>query len=55
MTLESVNVFSEIIQSDQKVSVHLTITVYSCGAQRLFDHPVFQTMSSQLHLINMMC
>jgi hypothetical protein len=28
------------IQGDQKVSVHLMITVQSSGAQRLFDHPV---------------
>jgi hypothetical protein len=27
-------------QGDQKSSVHLTITVQSSGAQRLFDHPV---------------
>jgi len=24
----------------KKVSVHLTFTVHSSGAQRLFDHPV---------------
>jgi len=29
-----------LIQGDQKVSVHLAITVQSSGAQRLFDHPV---------------
>ena len=29
------------IQSDQKVSVHVTITVHSTGAQRIFDHPVY--------------
>ena len=29
-----------VIQSDQKVSVHLTITVQSSVAQILFDHPV---------------
>jgi len=29
-----------VIQSDQRVSVHLTITVKSSGAQRLFDYPV---------------
>ena len=29
-----------VIQGDQKVSVHLTITVHSSGAQRLFDHPL---------------
>jgi len=28
------------IQGDQKVSVHLMITIKSSGAQRLFDHPV---------------
>jgi len=28
------------IQSDQKVSVHMTSTAQSSGAQRLFDHPV---------------
>jgi len=27
-------------QGDQKVSVHLTITVQSLDAQRLFDHSV---------------
>jgi hypothetical protein len=29
------------IQGYQKVSVHLTITVLSSGAQRLFDSPVY--------------
>jgi len=29
------------VQGDQKVSVHLTITVQSSGAQRLFDHSVY--------------
>jgi len=29
-----------IIQGDQKVSVHLMITIQSSGAQRLCDHPV---------------
>jgi len=28
------------IQGDQKVFVHLMITIQSSGAQRLFDHPV---------------
>jgi len=28
------------IQSNQKVSVHLMITIQKAGAQRLFDHPV---------------
>jgi len=28
------------VQGDQKVSVHLMITISSSGAQRLFDHPV---------------
>jgi hypothetical protein len=28
------------IQSNQKVSVHLMITIQSSGAQRLFDHSV---------------
>jgi len=28
------------LHGDQKVSVHLTITVQSSGAQRLFDHPI---------------
>jgi len=32
------------IQSDQKASVHLTLTVQSSGAQRLFDHPVFSVI-----------
>jgi len=30
-----------LIQGDQKVSMHLMITIQSSGAQRLFDHPVF--------------
>jgi len=29
------------IQGDQKVSVHMTITVQSSGAQKPFDHPVY--------------
>jgi hypothetical protein len=29
-----------VIRDDQKVSVHLTITLQSSGAERLFDHPV---------------
>jgi len=29
------------IQADQKVSVHLMITIQSSGAQRLFDYPVY--------------
>jgi hypothetical protein len=33
------------IQGDQKVSVHLMITVQSSGAQRLFDHHVFYNLS----------
>jgi hypothetical protein len=28
------------MQVDQKVSVHLMITIESSGAQRRFDHPV---------------
>jgi len=28
------------IKGDQKVSVHLMITLHSSGAQRPFDHPV---------------
>jgi len=28
------------IQGDQKVSVHLMVTIKSSGAQRPFDHPV---------------
>jgi len=31
-----------IVQGDQKVSVHLTITVQISGAQRPFDHPVLK-------------
>ena len=29
------------IQGDQKVSVHLMITIQSSGAQKLFDHSVY--------------
>ena len=32
--------FSDI-QGDQKVSMHLIITIQSSGEQRLFDHPVY--------------
>jgi len=34
---------SIVIQGDQNVSVHLTITVQSSGAQTIFDHPVQHT------------
>ena len=30
----------QIIQCDQKVSVHLMITIQSSGAHRLFDHSI---------------
>jgi hypothetical protein len=39
-----------ILQGDQKVSAHLTITVYISGAQRLFDHPVFYTAGLPLKI-----
>jgi len=29
-----------LIQGDQKVSVHLMITIQSSGAERLFGHPI---------------
>jgi len=29
------------VQDDQKVSVHLMITIQKSGAQRLFDQPVY--------------
>ena len=29
------------IQGDQKVSVHLMITIQKAGIQRLIDHPVY--------------
>jgi len=29
------------IQGDQKVSVHLMITIQSSASQRLFDHPLY--------------
>jgi len=32
---------SFLIQSDQKASVHLMITIQIAGAQRLFDHHVY--------------
>ena len=31
----------ECIQGDQKVSVHLMITIQKSGAQTYFDHPVY--------------
>jgi len=37
----------EHIQGDQKVSVHLTITIQSSGAQGLFDHPVVTSVRIQ--------
>jgi len=33
------------IQGDQKVSVHLMITIQPSGAERLFDHPVYNGVS----------
>jgi len=33
------------IQGDQKVFVHLMITIQSSGSQRLFDHPVSRVNS----------
>jgi len=33
------------MQGDQKVSVQMTITVQSSGAQRLFDHTLQQNMT----------
>ena len=33
-------------QSDQKVSVHLLVTIQKSGAQRLFDHPVYITKNA---------
>ena len=32
--------YSGKVQGDQKVSVHLMITIQKSGAQRIFDHPV---------------
>jgi len=29
------------ITGDQKISLHLMITIQKAGAQRLFDHPVY--------------
>jgi hypothetical protein len=29
-----------LVEGDQKDDVHLMITIYMSGAQRLFDHPV---------------
>ena len=40
-----------VIQSDQKVSVHLIITVQSSGVQRLFDHPVLATLQRSLNTL----
>ena len=43
---------SEQVQGNQKVSVCLTITVHSTGAQRLLDHPVFSCGSATFMEIN---
>jgi hypothetical protein len=32
------------MQGDQKISVHLMITIQLSGAQRLFDHPVYHNV-----------
>ena len=40
-----------IIQGEQKVPVHLTFTVQSSGAQRLFDHPVYPSMQLSVNLL----
>jgi len=37
-----------IIQGDQNVSMQLTITVQSSGAQRFFDHPVQAVSTTNL-------
>ena len=37
---EKIRILVAIIPGDQKVSVHLMITIHISGAQRLFDHPV---------------
>ena len=39
---ELVGLFPRFIQSDKEASVHLTITLQTSGAQRLFDHSVCQ-------------
>jgi len=39
---------TNIIQGDQKVSVHLMITIQSSGAHRLFDHPVYQVHTTSI-------
>jgi hypothetical protein len=38
------------IQSDQKVSVNLMITIQKPGAQRPFDHPVYLYVNCLLHI-----
>jgi len=37
---KNMNHITTIIQGDQKVSVHLMLTILSSGVQRIFDHPV---------------
>ena len=47
-----VDIYVDVIKGDQKVSVHLTISVQSSGAQRLFDHSVLSDYMKQclIHL-----
>jgi len=39
------------IQGDQKVSFHLMIAIQKAGAQRLFDHPVVDSVENKKQFI----
>jgi hypothetical protein len=41
------NITHPLVQGDQKVSVHLIITILMSDAQILFDHPVLFTYDIQ--------
>ena len=49
--------FLFLIQSDQKVSVHLMISVQSSVSQRLFDHPALDPVhqNSDMKVITFRC
>jgi len=38
--IHSLHIVCAYTQGDQKVSVHLMITIQSSGAQRIFDHSI---------------
>jgi len=41
-----------MLQGDQKVSVHLMITIQKAGAQRLFDHAVLDSTNITHNIVH---